>query len=192
MEARRSRRGWLYLRSLFSIYDSEDLARLDLPWWSFGAIDALQSFLERRGGSAAVFEYGSGASTAWLARRAQAVYSVEHDPGWAEKTRAFCRPFRHVTLLEESSDGYVRSIERISGRFDVIVIDGLRREACLRQAVQKVKEDGVIVFDDSARALWSPAVDASGLFVKRFTGLAVSLPYPSETAILSKKPKGLL
>jgi len=197
----------LYLRTLFSIYDSEDLVRLDLPWWSFDAINTIETFLYSRGDPANIFEYGSGASTVWLAKRGRTVYSVEHDSIWAERTRNLCRLFSHVSIIEEppqpaqehtqflsggckykgfSFDNYVLSIDKSPSNFDLIVIDGMCRKACLQLAIQKIKEDGIIVFDDSARDYWTSVIDASGLFVKRYPGLAVALPYPSETAILSK------
>ena len=70
-----------WLRSLFAIYDIEDMAALDLPWWTFAAIEETDKFLKSRQ-DAKVFEYGSGASTIWLARRAAIVVSIEQDEGW--------------------------------------------------------------------------------------------------------------
>lgn len=99
LEKNRASRASLYLRSLFSIYDAEDLARLDLPWWAFGAIDHVDAILRRRGRDMVAFEYGSGASTVWLARRCRAVYSVEHESEWAERTRALCAPHGNVEIL---------------------------------------------------------------------------------------------
>ena len=61
--AARSRTG-LWLRSLLSIYDLEDLLRHDVPWWTFDASDRVAGFLAERPG-ARVFEWGSGASTVW-------------------------------------------------------------------------------------------------------------------------------
>src|SRR3990172_8471482 len=78
LERRRDRPFFIYLRSLFSIYDIEDMARLDLPWWTFAATRYVEAFLKRREGVADVFEYGPGASTVWLAKRARRVGYVEH------------------------------------------------------------------------------------------------------------------
>ena len=49
LERNRQSRACLYLRSLFSIYDATDLAKLDLPWWTFGAIDHVDAILRERG-----------------------------------------------------------------------------------------------------------------------------------------------
>lgn len=70
-------------RSLLSIHDLPDLVSLDVPWWTFDAADAVEGFLASRP-AARVFEWGSGASTVWLAKRSGCVVSIEHDAAWAE------------------------------------------------------------------------------------------------------------
>ena len=72
--ARRSPTG-RWVRSWFAIYDLEDLRTLDLPWWTLDAAEKVARYLETRP-EARVFEWGSGASTLWLARRAVLVFCV--------------------------------------------------------------------------------------------------------------------
>lgn len=50
------------------------------PWVTFAAIDFLQKRLNR---NQCVFEYGSGGSTLFFAKRVKHVTSVEHDQQWA-------------------------------------------------------------------------------------------------------------
>src|SRR5262245_58674086 len=50
-----------------------------LPWLTHPAIEWLDSVI---GPDDTVFEWGSGASTAWFAQRAKSVVSVEHDQTW--------------------------------------------------------------------------------------------------------------
>ena len=69
----------LYIRSLFSIYDIEDLFYLDLPFWTFNSIKYVDKFLQNLNGKAVVFEYGPGASTIWLSKRCMKIYFVEHN-----------------------------------------------------------------------------------------------------------------
>ena len=143
-----------WLRSLFAIYDIEDMAALDLPWWTFDAIEETDKFLKSRQG-AKVFEYGSGASTIWLARRAAFVVSIEHDEGWHAIVSQQLAPYRNVRLEliepdDEPTAGYIsekkgwqdRSFRRYASaiveegtRFDLIVIDGRARGACARRSV---------------------------------------------------------
>jgi predicted O-methyltransferase YrrM len=205
LERNRQSRVCLYLRSLFSIYDARDLAKLDLPWWTFGAIDYIDAILRERGGRMIAFEYGSGASTLWLARRCQMVHSVEHDPGWAAQIRLLCEQHGNVTIAEvpttpasastrcrseragwttRSFDRYVESIRAYPFDFDLIVIDGRCRAECLSEAKRKLKDGGLIVFDNSNRRRYHDAITDARLEAKIFRGLVPGLPFRGETTVL--------
>ena len=204
LEEKKDSRVCLYVRSLFSIYDAEDLARLDLPWWAFGAIEHVDAILKRRGKEMVAFEYGSGASTVWLARRCRAVHSVEHDSAWAERTRALCAPHDNVEILAippteltsttrcrsgragwqtHSFDDYVESIRRYPFRFDLIVVDGRCRAECLEEARNKLNDAGLIVFDNSNRRRYREACKRLTMGRTVFNGLVPSLPIPGETTV---------
>jgi hypothetical protein len=53
-----------------------------LPWYSYAAIHFLEKRLPE---GLAVFEFGSGYSTIWWARRSRVVHACEHDAGWYGK-----------------------------------------------------------------------------------------------------------
>lgn len=203
---RRQGRPARWLRSLFAIYDLDDLARLGLPWWTFEAIDAVDAALAATP-QARVFEWGSGASTLWLATRAGEVVSVEHDGDWARmvQERLDQRPegarvsLRHVPARSAGTigsrkrgfedqyfDDYVAAIRAVEGQFDLIVIDGRAREACLAAAVSRLAPGGRILVDDFKRARYRAAARASGLATECKDGLAVCLPLPDSTALLSR------
>lgn len=194
-----------WARSLFAIHDIDDMIRLDLPWWTFSAIAAVEAHLALRPG-AKVFEYGSGASTIWLARRAGSVTSVEHDPGWYAHVGSYVADHDHVRLLHRppapagpggtafgSSKGrgrgmdfesYVTEIAEHQGPFDVIVIDGRAREACLQAALPHLAAGGMIVYDNAGRARYRAGIEAAGLELHDLRGLTPALPYPEHTALL--------
>src|ERR1051326_6933202 len=52
---------------------------LELPWFSYAAIDFLKGFIQPH---MSVCEYGSGGSTLFFAKRAQSVFSIEDNPKW--------------------------------------------------------------------------------------------------------------
>lgn len=196
-------RGMKWFRSLFAIYDLEDLSSLNLPWWTFDAVDAVEAFLGETPG-ARVFEWGSGASTIWLSRLGARVTAVEHDPDWAKAVSEKTAEFAETKVIAVPSvstgeipsgkkgfegqyfDSYVRAIRDHEGPFDLIVIDGRAREACLNEAIPKLARGGYILFDDSNRGRYRSAIEASGLAVERLKGLAVCLPLPDATDLLSK------
>ena len=202
--AARSRTG-LWLRSLLSIYDLADLLPYDVPWWTFKASDEVAGFLETHPG-ARVFEWGSGASTAWLARRAGSVTSVEHDNAWAEMVRPVLPDNATVGVVEpvpatgapgeERSqkpgfDGldfgaYVEAVDETDGRFDLIVVDGRARAACFQHAITRLAPGGVLVFDNVDRRRYRDAITASPVpvDVQWTRGLTPALPYPTRTALV--------
>jgi hypothetical protein len=195
-----------WVRSLFSIYDSKDLIHLDLPWWTYDAIDAVEAHLASFGGDARVFEYGAGASTVWLAKRSRSVHSVEHDLVFAQSMEAVFATYANITLdivpperdsdvrgsvrsqrkgyAQCSFDAYARAIDQAAGGFDLIIIDGRARNACLAQALGRLSERGVLLFDNSDREEYRGAIGACGLEERRLRGLAPALPLPSQTSLL--------
>jgi hypothetical protein len=207
LERNRERLPFLFLRSLFAVNDVRDMVRLDLPWWCFSAIRQVDAFLQRRPGTACAFEYGPGASTIWLARRCASVSVVEHDERWWESFQPLLSKRDNVTgfliqprlLLPEEqtvcSSGrngwrqydfkdYVEAITEAQGPFDLIVIDGRARAACLAAAIRHLKPDGMIVFDNSNRRRYREALEACRLPRRRCGGLTPAAPYPTETTLL--------
>jgi hypothetical protein len=198
---------WAY--SLTRVHDSIELANLDVPWWTYGAIDAVETWMANRPEPARVFEYGSGASTVWLARRAGEVHSVEHHRGFADHLRPLLTDAGQVTLqvveprrtpeptvpsTKEGYEGldfvdYVAAIHSVGGEFDLIVIDGRARAACLLAARTHLAADDLIVFDNSWRRRYRPAISDSGLHERALRGLVPTLPYPDQTSLLGHEPQ---
>lgn len=202
--AARSRTG-LWLRSLLSIHDLEDLLRYDVPWWTFDASDRVAAFLETRP-QARVFEWGSGASTVWLSRRAGSVISVEHDAGWAElvgpvlpgnavvrvvpPAPAVGRPGEQRSAKAGFAGldfaDYAAAIDTTDGDFDLVVVDGRARNACFHRALDRLAPDGVLVFDNVDRERYRAAIATTpfAVDVEWTRGLTPALPYPTRTALV--------
>ena len=199
---RRSLRFWI--GSQFAIYDATRLAQMDTPWWSLRAIDAVESWIRERKGHVRVFEYGTGASTAWLARRCSHVVSVEHDAVFAStlgpnfrgdtiELRLIEPEHAPTTILAGSGrrgyedcdfSAYVDSIADGTDAYDLIVIDGRARAACLAKAVDRLAEGGLLIFDNSDRRRYQSALARVPLQIERFRGFAPALPYRTETALI--------
>jgi Methyltransferase domain len=136
---------------------------LELPWFSYAAIDFLEEYLrqERR-----VFEFGSGGSTLFFARRSKSVISVEDNAHWCEIVagKIARRGIRNVDLrhlpveftTEEAFAGsdYLQAVRQ--SLFDIIVVDGTEwtanvRPICFHAAEKQIAPGGIIVVDDSWR-----------------------------------------
>jgi hypothetical protein len=196
-----------WLRSLLSIYDSADMVRLDVPWWTYSAIEKVAAYINEKGGDVRVFEYGSGASTIWLARRCNEVITVEHDLLFVDHMQPLYGQYSNVTLVvrppktldnkthavskrrgyeTKDFDNYVNSIEEFKGQFDIIVIDGRSRIFCLARALKRLNTGGLVVFDNSERLEYRTAIANSGLKETTLRGRAPALPYMSQTSILEE------
>lgn len=136
---------------------------LELPWFSYAAIDFLKKFLQPH---MTVCEYGSGGSTIFFARRVKSVFSVEDNPVWFElvskrlKEQAIenatieLHPFDFKNPVGFEDSEYLKAIP--DARFDVIVVDGSEewtqvRPICFERAEGRIKTGGIIVVDDSWR-----------------------------------------
>lgn len=195
-----------YFRSLFSIHHLSDMIVLDTPWWTYAATSKIQAHLQSLT-KPLVFEYGSGASTIWLAKRAQQVISVEHDKSWYQKLQKESAAFSNIELTLQEPEychdddyrsqkmplvtfkAYVNSILHTQEKFDLIVIDGRSRAACLQTCIPFLKPNGIIVFDNSNRQRYQIALSKfqESFYIERYSGLVPGSPFPSETAILRRK-----
>jgi Methyltransferase domain len=174
--------GWIESRLTRSSVDAD---AQPIPWYRYTAIDFLQ---ERACADQRIFEFGSGNSTLWWARRAKSVTAVEHDPGWAAKVREGIP--ENATLLEvplEPDGEYCRTPQRTESLYEIIVIDGRDRVNCALQCLGSLTDDGVIVWDDSQRRRYRRGLDflaEHGFRRLRFTGLGPIAPNNGETSVL--------
>lgn len=125
-----------------------------LPWYTYPAIYFLTRRIKRE---MRVFEYGSGNSTLWWASRVVAVTSCEHHEGWFAEMSP--KVPANVSYMQRNLENgqYANALLEKSDLFDIIVIDGRDRVACASAALQRLTDDGVIVWDNSNRGRYRPA-----------------------------------
>jgi predicted O-methyltransferase YrrM len=147
------------------------------PWVTFSAITFLEEITRP---DMRVFEFGSGGSSVFFARRALWLISIEHDATWHRRVQETLAAagLRNVQAeLHESEpggsgdpadpDAYVSGEPQYAGRsfeayassidpqpdgsFDLVLIDGRSRPACSRHALPKVASGGWLVLDNAER-----------------------------------------
>lgn len=106
-----------------------------------------------------VLEWGSGRSTLAIARRVQHLVSVEHNLQWYEQIKPLL-PTKDVVYLHvprnqveaRAHDGtyedYKDYIEKPTGKYDLILVDGRARVHCARKALSLLKPNGSILIHD--------------------------------------------
>src|SRR5437868_5283396 len=92
------------------------------PYYTDRSIQFLEEHLKGVKGLS-VFEYGSGYSTLWWAKRARAVVACEHDPAWEAKLKpSLPRNVKHMLRQQLGAQGdYYRAILEWRVPFDIVV-----------------------------------------------------------------------
>lgn len=156
------------------------------PWITYPAIDFLQTILKS---DMNVFEYGSGGSTFYFADNARHVISIEHDEKWyySVKNKLQNENVRNVeyfllkpiqgksTLINKngaeydsqdenfigySFESYVKAVDKYpDNHFDLIIIDGRSRTSCIAHSINKIKEGGYLIVDNSERKYYLEPFD---------------------------------
>jgi SAM-dependent methyltransferase len=135
----------------------------EAPWFAPQSLPVIEGLLEPH---FVAFEWGAGRSTAWLAARVAHLTSVEGDPKWAAQVarrigqaglvaKVDLRLVPIASRYRFSADErarYTAPIARFPDRhFDLVVVVGLFRPACLGPAAAKLKPGGLLVLDNADR-----------------------------------------
>ena len=152
------------------------------PWLPPSVLPVLDSLA--RGGI--VFEYGSGSSTAWLARRARKVFSVEHNQEWHSKVSGDLAELSNVEALLVTPEKYPTAIEELASEPALVIIDGIARSACLHEALS-VRAAAILVDNtDVDPLLRAEAQLNTGYKTQFFYGYPKATPHANETAIMRR------
>lgn len=130
-----------------------------IPWMNYPFIDFLKKRLKS---DFKVFEYGSGASTIFFAKRTQKVISVEYDKKWYNKIKDLLsnEVSNGIIHYQELNDSYPLAIEKYmkDETCDVIIIDGRMRVKCAKVALKYLSDRGVLIIDDTHRDYYTDAI----------------------------------
>lgn len=119
------------------------------PWWGKTVIDLVVKKLNK---DMRVFEWGMGNSTLFWSQYVAEVVSVESNLEWYKKMQKIIpRNVRAQYCELEYGGEYCRKILNEQGNFDIILIDGRDRVRCAGNSVGRLKEDGIIIWDNTDR-----------------------------------------
>lgn len=151
-----------------------------VPWLTYPVIDYLDNL---DFSDCNVFEYGSGASSFWWARRARQVTSIEMDAEWCSKISGVVP--ENVEIISQPDGGqYPGMILDQKQDFDVIVVDGAERFKCVVNAMLKLSKRGIIILDNSDWYLNAAKLLCENGFVQvDFYGHSPNNSFPSKTSL---------
>ncbi len=133
-----------------------DKNNIPIPWVTYSFIEFIKPFLTSE---KTLFEFGSGNSTLFYASKVKHVFTAEHNREWFEKINNIVPSNVTIKFFELDGLDYVRSILLFDNKFDIVIIDGRKRNECIKNTVNKITETGIIVLDDSERSDYNEGID---------------------------------
>ena len=133
-----------------------DKEKKPIPWTTYSYIEFIKSYLKS---NMTLFEYGSGNSTLFYADYVRQLISVEHDNKWYSKIKSLIPGHCNLIFSDVTSEEYICPDELKNNKFDVIIIDGRRRNECIVKSEPSLKDNGIMVLDDSERAHYAEGID---------------------------------
>lgn len=183
-------KGYLSTIGWFTAFDHHQAVDADnhpIPWVTYSFIDFIKNRLHKE---LTIFEYGSGNSTLFYAKRVKRVVSVEHDEAWFQKIVAEKAPNAEMIFTKLEVNGeYSQKAKLLSEKFDVIIVDGRDRVNCCKHSIGALSNRGVLILDDSERKVYEEArtfLKGNGFKELSFSGISPGLFYNKATSVFYK------
>jgi len=144
-----------YLQSCKNGYPCDESGDY-LPWMNYPVIAFLK---ERLNKNINIYEYGSGYSTRFYASRSNSVTSLEYNRYWYTKIKETLPDNVSLIFKESDVDGeYCRAIHESQRKYEMVVIDGDDRENCMRECLNALSDNGIVLLDDSQRECYANSI----------------------------------
>lgn len=155
-----------------------------LPWVTYPYIDFMTHKLDN---SFHLFEFGTGNSTLWYAKRVKKVVAVEHDDAWFKSVRSqIPENVRLIYTALEYGGEYSMTAARQEELYDIIIVDGRDRVNCIIRSINALTDRGILILDDSERTEYAEGTTwlrKNGFRQLDFWGMAPGLLYKKCTSI---------
>lgn len=177
---------WLWKTSYEDVFMDEN--KQVNPWWAESIIDLIRNRINR---SLSVFEWGSGNSTLFWSQNVGRVISIEYDLTWYNRMKNMIPDNVELVFCELEYDGdYCRRILKEGEKFDIILVDGRDRVRCAQNAVERIKMDGIIIWDDTERKEYQTGYNflkEHGYKQMELSGITYGIELKHFTSIFYKK-----
>lgn len=165
-----------------------DYLKNPIPWFNYATIDFIN---DRINETLDVFEFGSGYSTLYFAKKVNSITSVEYDLGWFSNITNQTKKLNNVNIIyNKLDDSYPQSIEKLQKKYDLIIVDGRMRVESFKISINCLKVGGILILDDSSRSKYIEAFNVakkSGYKHISFNGLKPAGYISDQTTIFYKE-----
>ncbi len=177
--------GWI---SSFLKKEPLDKFGVPIPWLTYPVISFLS---ERLNKDLKIFEYGSGNSTIYYSKIVNKVIAVEHNKEWYKKIMRKLSTNSEIIFTNlDYDDIYCRTIKGTNENFNIIIIDAEDRVNCIKNCLNNISENGVIILDDSEREEYSEGIEflAKNNFMRLdFWGISAGFMHQKATTIFYRE-----
>lgn len=161
------------------------------PWWSEAAVYFVKDKIKACN-NLRVFEWGCGNSTLFFERFCNQVISIEHDEKWCAKMRQVVSSNVQIKYVPLEYDGdYCRAINTEVEQFDIVLIDGRDRVRCAKSCIDMLKDDGIIIWDNTERDCYAEGYEflkQCGFKRIEFSGILHGVPgYKDSTSVFYRE-----
>jgi predicted O-methyltransferase YrrM len=133
-----------------------------IPYMNEIEIVHMMKYIDR---NVELLEIGGGGSTMFFSKFVKKITTIEHNKSYSEMLFSALHKYRknwELHLVEPNFpqqhpfqpaqsgqfDNYIKSIQEIDGKFDVILIDGRDRVRSVNASVDKLKTNGYMIIHD--------------------------------------------
>ena len=133
-----------------------------LPWMTYPFIEFIKNNLQP---DQQIFEFGSGSSTLFFAKKVRKVVTLESNKIWFEITKEKLAQAEiknvELILMEDAlqNSAYENFAKNYEEKFDFIIVDSLKRFECSKNSVEALKAYGSLILDDSERKNYAKIFD---------------------------------
>ncbi len=177
--------GWF---KSFKTKRSIDMNGNPIPWNTYPYINFIE---ERLRMDMNIFEYGGGNSTLWYAQRVKSIKSVENDKGWFEIiSKKLPSNASMVYKNLEYNGEYSKEVLNGGTKYHIIIVDGRDRVNSVKHSLNKLTDDGVIVFDNSDLIDYKEAITLlknNGFKKLDFIGMSPITAHKNSTSIFYRQ-----
>lgn len=121
----------------------------NIPWYTYPTIEYINNL---DFSNKSILEFGSGSSSIFWAKKCLEIISIEHNKEWYEKVKQNLSINQKIFFTENNSN-YENLVKKFDKKFDVIVIDGIRRKECAESIINYLnsnsKDGYMIILDNS-------------------------------------------
>lgn len=159
-----------------------------IPWLTYPFIKFIETRLTK---DMNVFEYGCGNSTIWYAQRINNITAVEHHEGWFNQISSAMPNNARIMLKSlEDADNYQKSVAEPGSKHHVIIVDGRKRNECIKASVDYLTDNGVVILDNSERDNYTEGktfLKENGFKEIAFWGIAPSAAHNTCTSVFYRE-----